>query len=142
MLKENAFLASAVIFLFGCTEAQQKQAHEILQDVGEVAMTPVTGGKGVEARAAEEVKADYPPVAFSNGVEGTVWIEVDTFASGLPSTPLPPKNVRVLLSSGHPALDKSAVMAAQNAKYYTAKAVSGLPIESTIQISFNFKIPK
>ena len=88
----------------------------------------VSGGV-LNSKALELPRPDYPPMAKSYGVTGTVVVEVTIDEGGNVA------EVRVV--SGHPLLQQAALRAARRAKFSPA-TLSGQPVKVKGTINYNF----
>ena len=75
----------------------------------------------------------YPPLSRKKGEEGSVLLEVSIRADGRPH------GVRVLRSSGHKRLDRSAVHALENVRFTPARRL-GLEVDSTSTFDVSFTL--
>jgi protein TonB len=86
----------------------------------------------VSARFTKRVDPEYPPFAADAGIEGTVIVLVTVAPDGSAS------DFRVWVSSGSPALDHAALVAAERSTYAPPQ-VEGLPAYETYRIIESFE---
>jgi len=89
----------------------------------------VAGGVG----AAHLPAPVYPRESRRNREQGTVVLEVDVGADGLPTA------VRVVVDAGYPRLAAAAVEAVKKARF-TPALQGGLPVAATVRIPFVFTL--
>ena len=80
----------------------------------------------------ERIKPAYPPDALSRGDKGYVTVRVEIDARGLPT------HVGLSRSSGHDALDQSALDAVREWRFHPAIRL-GKPVASRIEVPILFK---
>lgn len=83
----------------------------------------------------QTIKPKYPKESRQRGEEGDVLVEVDVTDRGSVTS------VRVVRSSGFPALDAAAKKAAQKAKFTPAKA-AGKSVPTTARLTLSFRLKK
>ena len=96
------------------------------------------GGSGTGAVLAapspyRAIKPVYPFASRRRGEEGTVTLEVSVSPSGIP------ESVRIVSSSGFPALDYAAQKAVLAARFKPARR-DGEPVTATAQVSLIFRL--
>ena len=80
----------------------------------------------------ERIKPTYPPDALSRGDQGYVTVSVEIDAQGLPT------DVGLSRSSGHDALDQSALDAVRQWRFRPAIRL-GKPVASRLEVPILFK---
>lgn len=91
-----------------------------------------TGGARVAYGA--NPKPPYPVAALRMHVEGTVLLEVDVAPDGRPSA------VRLQRSSGHAALDDSALTTVRDRWRFVPARAGGVAVEGTVQVPIRFRL--
>ena len=96
-----------------------------------------TGGDGTGgARVAygSNPKPPYPVAALRMRLEGTVLLEVSVAPDGRPSA------VRLQHSSGHAALDDSAMTTVRDRWRFVPARAGGVAVEGTVQVPIRFRL--
>ncbi|KRG62936.1 energy transducer TonB [Stenotrophomonas humi] len=75
---------------------------------------------------------DYPPAALRRGDSGTVVVQVEVDAKGLPL------DAKVIQRSGSRDLDRAALDAVRGWRFQPAQS-NGQPMQGTLEIPFDFK---
>lgn len=86
----------------------------------------------VSARFINRVQPEYPELAMSEGVEGTVIILLTIGPEGV-------SDLRVWESSGNAALDRAALQAAKESTY-SVPEVNGEPVTETYRVIYTFSL--
>lgn len=102
-----------------------------------VAPTPAPQQARVDVppKPKQTIKPKYPAEARQRGEEGDVLVEIDVTDRGGVTA------VRVVRSSGYPALDAAAQKAARQAKFTPAKA-DGKSVPTTVRLPLTFRLKK
>jgi protein TonB len=87
--------------------------------------------RGAQVRNA--IKPEYPRASVRRGQEGTVLIEADVSPAGRVLAG------RVIESSGHPRLDRSALRAVRAARFVPALE-NGTPVADTVRVPIRFRL--
>ena len=90
-------------------------------------------GVSSAASAVNLTQPEYPFYSRRHGEEGTVVVEVEILSSGGPG------RIEVVQSSGHSRLDRAAVDALEKAHYVAARR-AGVPVTTTKQFAFTFRL--
>ena len=88
-----------------------------------------------DAEPIARLQPAYPPEAFRAGEEGTVQVQADIDANGMPS------RVEVANRSGSRQLDQAAVAAVSKWRFKPA-VKDGKPVASTVQVPIEFKLTR
>jgi protein TonB len=86
------------------------------------------------ANLVNPIKIVYPLNSIRGEEEGTVILKIHVLADGSTS------EIVVHKSSGYPSLDSSALITAQEAKFFPAKTKSGIPTDSMVLLPIIFKL--
>lgn len=106
------------------------------EDIASVEMDATSeSSKGItsEATATGLFRPAYPRMSRRRGEEGTVTMSIQVLADGTTG------QVEITASSGHRRLDEAAVNAARKTAY-TPALLLGRTIESTIELSYTFRL--
>lgn len=121
-------------------EAPEEKSEPPEQPAAEsapVAPTPAPQQARVDVppKPKQTIKPKYPAEARQRGEEGDVLVEIDVTDRGGVTA------VRVVRSSGYPALDAAAQKAARQAKFTPAKA-DGKSVPTTVRLPLTFRLKK
>jgi len=92
------------------------------------------GTGGARVAYGSNPKPPYPVAALRMHVEGTVLLEVSVAPDGRPSA------VRLQRSSGHQALDDSALTTVRDRWRFVPARVGGVAVEGTVQVPIRFRL--